>query len=528
VLIKKIVTTLRAPAGATLHTPAGAWRRSSTAEPVETPLEWHIAGLNEEMVQMVKVALRKKGQDVRLVAVESDASRSAAGGMQEECVPQSKMYDWCELAVLFAPVLSAKRDQRIRDILARDCQLLGIDPASPASGLYRLAFKDSHPHDNRVIDVVSFPKTARELSPGYHELSSYNRTLPPKVTGQEKEKIAKAEEWLCIYGGALSAQTQHTLCRVVVPHMVRADLLADYFQHRYLLVSQVLFWLGAFAVTVVIGQTLFLPAQPWLLIFEIAALAAAVLFYWWSHHAGWHESWLNARFLAEQFRSQQFTAALGLPRDLAPEPRWYLSFYKGPHTWLVDVPHNLAAELTKEISEPVKLQDARKFMQDGWIKHQIDYHQGNARAKRRLVHRYEHIGLVLFGLTIVAALCHMLGVGHIHDVALVGQHGHEPVAPPSLWNLSNFNPSNFFTFIALALPAWGSALQAISNQLELRRVAARSERMERVLRVAALHIEEASSLAELRQAASEAGLVMRSETHEWWVLLGFRDPALPA
>jgi hypothetical protein len=52
--------------------------------------------------------------------------------------------------------------------------------------------------------------------------------------------------------------------------------------------------------------------------------------------------------------------------------------------------------------------------------------------------------------------------------------------------------------------------------------------MASVLEVVALRFEEANSPEDLAQAVAAARSAMASENYEWWILLGFRDPALPA
>jgi uncharacterized membrane protein len=83
------------------------------------------------------------------------------------------------------------------------------------------------------------------------------------------------------------------------------------------------------------------------------------------------------------------------------------------------------------------------------------------------------------------------------------------------------------TVLAVVFPAVGGALQAIMNQLEFRRIAARSERMERVLWILRERFADADSPEELHRAMAAAREAMGSENNEWWILLGFRDPALP-
>jgi hypothetical protein len=480
-------------------------------------VEWQVAGPDPVAVELVRAALKnqKTPQTLRGPDLEDPVLSEHRN---------DEALDWCEVAIRFAPAASDHQDRTVLNLLRRDRRLLGVDPDSKSSDPYRLVLPQQEPHDYAEevsAEELGFPVTAKELSPGYHQLSKYSEDCKRKISAQEEKEIADAKQTLRKAGKKLSPETMDKICQEIIPHFARADALAKHYQKQYLWVSQALFWLGASALTIVIGQTLFFPEQTWVLLFEIIALTAAVVLYWWSHRQDWHEKWLNDRFLAEQLRYLQFAAALGRPNPPDWEPHRFLSFYKGPETWLVDVPRRLAAEIAGRISEPEHVKDAQRFLLDGWITGQISYHQNNARKRRGQEKWFHLFGLVLFGLTVTAAALHVMGAGHAYSAAHLGRDGHGPVAPPWTW-------SNLFIFAAVALPACGSALQAILNQLELRRVAARSERMERLLLVASSRVEDADSLQALRWAAAEAWRVMGSEAYEWWVLLGFRDPTLPA
>ena len=111
------------------------------------------------------------------------------------------------------------------------------------------------------------------------------------------------------------------------------------------------------------------------------------------------------------------------------------------------------------------------------------------------------------------AVMHLAGVGHPY-----GEHAAARIHRLDLW----------ITFLAIALPAWGAAIHAITTQLELERVAVRSKKMASVLGVLVERATEAETLEELRKIVAEAQQLMGTENHEWWILLSFRSPVLPA
>ena len=89
---------------------------------------------------------------------------------------------------------------------------------------------------------------------------------------------------------------------------------------------------------------------------------------------------------------------------------------------------------------------------------------------------------------------------------------HPSVLRPDLW----------IAFLALVLPAWAGAIHAATVQLELERLAERSQQMARALDRAVHQATSARSMEELRVVCRDAEELMANENHEWWVLLSFQ------
>lgn len=362
---------------------------------------------------------------------------------------------------------------------------------------------------------VPFPAQAEQLSRGYHELSAYNRTLPEAVRAQEAKAIATIRARLC---GAdrcmLRDEDLGPALDVILPHYVRADLLAGFFQRKHLRVTQWLYWLGAGAVTVAIGQSVFFPQWPQLVLLEVLALLLALAWHRWSHIQDWHEKWLNDRFLAERFRHMIFTCVLAPPPGNLHASQRLLAFYRGPETWLQDYPLRLEQEAHRLVPTQGSTERVREFLVTQWIQDQAQHHQWKARISKQREDSWHRVGLALFFTTVFAASAH-LAFPHLAERFHWSHELEESVSP---WLL----------FLAVSLPAVGGALQAVRNQLELPRLSSRSKRMAHELRLLGARMREARSMAEIRMIAVEAQAKMGVETHEWWVLLGFRDPSLPA
>lgn len=89
-------------------------------------------------------------------------------------------------------------------------------------------------------------------------------------------------------------------------------------------------------------------------------------------------------------------------------------------------------------------------------------------------------------------------------------------------------PGLWITFLALVLPVWAGAVHAVTSQLELERIAARSGRMAHALEPLVDRLVRAENTDAVRDVLDATADLMMMETHEWWVLLSFQDICLQA
>lgn len=477
-------------------------------------IEWRLSGICPELLEVLHRALESAGQ----TRVRSSVSEGEAD------LTFHRMIEECELVLALTSLPGCQEDARILDLLDHERLVLAVDPAAERHLPCRLTGGRLHPTrggqpSSRVLQC-DHPIDRRTISPGFDnffrfhgELSSLGLPVSPPDTPDESARVSAST-------GASSDEIDRlkSIDAVILPCMTWADQKANQFQLTHSRVSCGLFWLGSTAVTIVMAQTLFFPDHPGLVLFEVFALAAAMILLQWSRAEDWHGRWLAARFLAEELRQLRFLALVGLGQDPYHERRHEsLAFYKGPQRWLLDITSSLAGRLARELPPPTEREvpRLRAWMKEHWIEDQLHYHSQNADRKSHLAHRYHVAGLTLFGTTIFAAILHMLGVGHSHGSAEGLAH--------SPWNLGNL-----LTFLAVTLPAWGSAMQAVENQLELHRIVSRSRRMTRKLKSARARLIRAETIEELRAIAEHVRLITGAENHEWLALLGFRDPRLPA
>ena len=359
-----------------------------------------------------------------------------------------------------------------------------------------------------------FPRTAKELAPGYHQLDAYNRddaVLSEELTPAVRDTCKSLRDHAVAAG--IEESTINAILDVAAPHYARADRLAVHYRNRYFRATTALYYLSAAAVTVVVGQVLLFPNAVWLILFEILAMGTAVGLWLWSRQAAWHEKWIHDRYLSERIRMVLFTLPLGLSATSSEHaPQRTLAFYGGPQHWLLSAVNDMATRISASGRLSAPFSSSKRFLIDGWLKPQREYHLHNSRRKLAATHRGHRLGVLLFVLTLIMAVLHFAGVGHAE-----GDHHAAGVMRPDAW----------ITFFAIVLPVWGAAMHAITNQLELERIGERSKRMARVLDLLIERAEETESADELRDVVAEGLQVMGTENYEWWILLSFRQPVLP-
>jgi hypothetical protein len=136
---------------------------------------------------------------------------------------------------------------------------------------------------------------------------------------------------------------------------------------------------------------------------------------------------------------------------------------------------------------------------------QVQYHNANRGNMTKLNHRLHHAGTVMFVITLLACVVHVIKGGE---------------AP---WLL----------VLATAPPAFGAAFYSISNQGEFARSGDRSQAMVRQLDALKQHnlaralASSDERFAELCKTAEDIAEVMISETIDWNVVFRYRPLNLP-
>jgi hypothetical protein len=236
---------------------------------------------------------------------------------------------------------------------------------------------------------------------------------------------------------------------------------------------------------------------------EVMIIGTVSAIYWLGHRRDWQAQWLRARTTAELSWYLPMLAPLLDFSAPAAEPNWYLRvFDPGQHLQAADDVATLCAQ-----NEPL----ARKLLANAWsdsefiasyaqwtidiLEQQRHYHFRVAGKQHALRHRVHVLNSVLFALTAVGALLHLL----VH----------------TLW----------LSLVTMFFPALGSSLHGALAQSEAYRLGTTSARLVTELEGAILRIRETMgeqpSAGDVQgiKASIEAAIALILEEHQDWHLL---------
>jgi hypothetical protein len=297
----------------------------------------------------------------------------------------------------------------------------------------------------------------------------------------------------------------------ILPCYLHADVLAIVYEELYVSAAKWLHCLSALAVTVGVMQWCFgLPAE--IIILEILAMGLALCLLFVGRTEQWHEKWLRDRHFAERLRMLLFTSITDPPIQRAAHAG--LPFYRQPERWVVEATERIATRARAAMPIQLPFEQLRAFITASWLDEQIEFHHETAERRHVAAHSAHKLGTYFFVGTLVMAVLHFFGVGHVHH--------HEAGASGNAWL------GNTITALAIVLPAWGAAMHSIGSLLDHERIAERSHRMAELLEDLAARIRQTSNSAELAHEVRYAAELMMNENHEWRASLSFRGLVLPA
>jgi hypothetical protein len=289
----------------------------------------------------------------------------------------------------------------------------------------------------------------------------------------------------------------------LLPNVLRADILALRFQRVFNALSSAVFVLASLAVAIVATQEVLFPEELWMISLEVLVLLCLLAIPWLNRRWQLHDRWISYRFLAERLRSCYFLALAGTG-DRGEKPGRLAYFSDPSEEWIARTLREVAIESLPMQVDVSRVPSLSTYLANHWIQGQIDYHrQASCRQgvwDKRLIRSTE----VLFGVTLIAALAHMLGVGHHSDAH---------------W-------AEILILISISVPVIGASAHGIATQRQFRRHSERYERMVRLLEQLHGEMKVADSLEEVQRVAVETERIMREENSDWFGVVRFHDMEL--
>ncbi len=354
------------------------------------------------------------------------------------------------------------------------------------------------------VKTRALPKNASGWSSRFLQVAEYNSDRAFRKSSYDKvleRNLTKIEGTARNTG--LDLRFIQPLLDDLVPHYARADSLAVHYRKLHTRSAIWLYRLAAIAVAIAVFQALYFPERTGWTVLEILALIGAVIMFRVSFAKHWHEKYLNYRHLAERIRILLFQSVAGQQTEKKSILKQPLPFYPGPGGWVLDVFDEIKQGLSSFTVPQERFIEVKRFVTEGWVSDQADYHAKNAVIKERhSIRDHRIIGALLAG-TLAAAFIHFLRI--VHDPAI----------------------ENLIVSMVIILPSFASAQHAIDSVRDSERIATRSAMMKELLRSIALTMNDAPGWEELNREIRRAEDIMSTENHEWCVSLSFRRISLP-
>ena len=338
-------------------------------------------------------------------------------------------------------------------------------------------------------------------------LTLYNReTLPPQkfqaeIVRHRQRLSQQARE------AGLNPDLPGPVWDHLLPHFVRAEMLANRYQRRHNLSVTGVTLLAVLAVIAVTTQVLFFRDWPQLVWIEVGAMALILLLLILSRHQQWHRKWIDYRFLAERLRAAIYLATAGL--DCAPPRPLPHSIAHRPNDWMSKAFAWIWEQRPPTPApSPATFVPVRDFLLNAWIRGQKRFYTRRGGYFHRMEKMLSSLGLIFFGATLLAALIHVLA-GH-HE----GAEGGDSL-------------NSLLIALAIILPVAGAALADIRAYRNYHRNAERYAHMARQLALLEPQIARTSTLQELMPLLEQANEIMLREQQDWRAVLLFQKLEAP-
>ncbi len=411
-----------------------------------------------------------------------------------------------------APSLAETRSRAHYDVVERCDVLIALwdglpshDPGEPAEivaaardqGIPLLWIETSATprlHEEHLTDCFAHQ---------FDRLDQYNRErLDHRAVAR---RVAQYQQFVLAVAGrfGLDRPAVVPFCRWVLPAQLRADVLAERYQRRFFSFGITIFLMAAAATVTVSFQEQLLPNLPLLSLVEIAFIAVNWLIVFVVRDKGRvQERWTAYRALSEALRARFFLAMLETPQVHAAAVAPRLPARCAPDQWVERAVEELWRSRPPAPAE-APLAALKQFVAQAWLGDQLVFMQARRQMhvrRRRRIARLANLG---WALAVGVVVLHAFGAQPTGTVM-----------------------SSLLIMLAIGVPAFVGALQAIGEQGEDQRHAARYEQMEVTIAALARHMERAATQARLATLAVQAEGVLLAENRTWGTTVRFRDLAI--
>ena len=270
----------------------------------------------------------------------------------------------------------------------------------------------------------------------------------------------------------------------IVPHFVRAEHLASWWQSWYVRAGLGMYLLAALAVATAASATFWRREMAFLEVVEMVAILLIICF---SELLELLRRWLDYRYLAERLRAAIYLYVAGLSRKTPGEAA--ASWMDRALSYICNFPAREPA--------PGDLQAIRNFALEGWIDHQRKYYFDRSAEFEGRQQILLNVGFGLFLLTAFSALFHATSL-----------HG-----PERLWES-----------IGIISPAFGASVAGFRAFREYRRTSLQYGAMVRNLNRIADGLKTAPTLRDVKDLLSQADVAIVNEHQGWRGLVHVHEP----
>ena len=341
---------------------------------------------------------------------------------------------------------------------------------------------------------------------GSRSLADWKMALQDFVVSTLRLPEAAAREFENFLAERVTVRTKDLIGRA----QERADQIAVRYATRYRMTYKAIYALAPLAVLFAVSALLFGETsanrlwEPAFSFAELFCIVTILTLTWSGRRKRSHERWLDARMVAEEFRAWQIVAPLGIAvPTFTPHP--YQSTESGQRTWAEWYVRAYVREHGLP-SDRVTFEYLDKYRSGllQTINDQLLHHATKARQRWLVFKRLEHASLLLFGLTALLCLAHLL-------LPLILQHN------PTVDGLTGLT---LVAALTAVLPAFGAAAEGLEAQGEYRRLSERVEGIERRYRdierqVGPAEMVQSLPYAELARVAHEIADIMLDELSDW-------------